>query len=76
MLHTNINRALVTSADESSTVWQETNSALNVRITEITEAKHLLERHLQKLKCDIDVLKKRIEEIRKALDGKRPLLQV
>jgi len=76
ILYTEVSRSMLTAADECFSVWYETNGAFATRIAEIGHAKKEIERHLAKLNADIETLKRQMGDIQKALDEKKPALQV
>jgi peptidoglycan hydrolase CwlO-like protein len=76
VLYTEISKTMISCADECFNVWYETNSSFNVRLSEIRTAKMQLEKQLEKIKQDIESLNRHINNVRKALDDKLPLMKV
>jgi len=67
---------MIGCADESFGVWYETNASYNTRINEIISAKEQLQKQLEKVRRDIDILNRQIEKVKRALDEKLPVLKV
>jgi len=76
VLYTDISRTMIGCADECFAIWYETNTSFNTRICETTNAKQTAEKQLQRIKTDIDNLSRHMQEVRKAVEDKKPLLKL
>ncbi len=76
ILYTDISRTMIICADECFNMWYETNASFNNRISELITAIKQLENQLCRIIQDIESVNKHIDNVKKALDEKLPLLKV
>ncbi|CAG7727791.1 unnamed protein product, partial [Allacma fusca] len=76
VLQGEVNRVMLLCSEQCLSIWYETNTCLNSRVKEITAARDHLERQYSKITHDIEVLNRRMKEVRKALDEKKPALKL